>query len=108
MSIARPSRSGALAISILLASGLPVSAALARQAATPVKPQPTGTTELQTVNVTATKRVENIQKVPMSITVLTPEKLEAFGQSGGTVLQLALSAPSLYAETSRSMQRAMR
>ena len=100
MSIARPSRSGALALSILLALGLPVSAVLAQQAATPAKSPSNKATELQTVNVTATKRVENIQKVPMSITVLTPEKLEAFGQSGDTVLQLASRAPSVYAETS--------
>ena len=100
MSVARPSRSAVLALSITFALGLPVSAVLAQEAATPAKPQPTKTTELQTVNVTASKRVENMQKVPMALTVLTPDKLEAFGQAGDTVLQLASRAPSVYAETS--------
>ena len=100
MSVARPPRSAVLALSITLALGLPVSAVLAQEAATPAKTPATKTTELQTVNVTASKRVENMQKVPMSLTVLTPDKLEAFGQSGDTVLQLASRAPSVYAETS--------
>jgi len=100
MPVARPSRSAVLALSITLALGLPVSAVLAQEAATPAKTPATKTTELQTVNVTASKRVENMQKVPMSLTVLTPDKLEAFGQAGDTVLQLASRAPSVYAETS--------
>ncbi len=98
----RPSRSTVLAVSIALALalGLPASAALAQDTAAPAKPQPIKTTELQAVNVTASKRVENMQKVPMSLTVLTPDKLAAFGQAGDTVLQLASRAPSVYAETS--------
>lgn len=100
MSVACPPRSAVLALSITLALGLPISAALAQESAAPAKPQATKTTELQTVNVTASKRVENMQKVPMALTVLTPDKLEAFGQAGDSVLQLASRAPSVYAETS--------
>jgi iron complex outermembrane receptor protein len=102
MSAVRPSRSTVLALSIALALalGLPASAALAQDTAAPAKPQPIKTTELQAVNVTASKRVENMQKVPMSLTVLTPDKLAAFGQAGDGVLQLAARAPSVYAETS--------
>ncbi len=100
MSLVRPLRSGALAISILLALGLPVSAVLAQQATTPVKSAPKKVVELPAINVTATKRVENVQKVPMSITVLTPEKIQAFVQADNTVLQLASRSPSLYVETS--------
>lgn len=74
-----------------LAAALAPAAAPAQQAA-PAKPQAAKATELQTVNVTASKRVENMQKVPMALTVLTPDKLEAFGQSGDTVLQLASRA----------------
>jgi iron complex outermembrane recepter protein len=100
MSVARPSRSAVLALSISLALALPVSAVLAQDAAAPAKPQTAKTTELQTVNVTASKRVENMQKVPMALTVIPAEKLEAFGQAGDGVLQLAARAPSVYAETS--------
>jgi iron complex outermembrane receptor protein len=56
--------------------------------------------ELGTITVTAEKRTENLQEVPISISVVTPEKLEAFGQSGDGVLQLASRLPSVYAETS--------
>jgi iron complex outermembrane receptor protein len=96
MLIAFPPRRAALACSILV--GLGLGAAHAQDAA-PAN-EHLKTTELQTVKVTASKRVENLQKVPVSLTVLTPEKLEAFGQSGDGVLQLASRAPSVYAETS--------
>ncbi|WP_266160677.1 TonB-dependent receptor [Dyella silvatica] len=99
MSVASPSRLGVLALSI--AAALSFGTVQAQDATTQqAKPQAGKTTELQTVNVTAEKRVENMQKVPISLTVLTPEKLDAFGQSGDTVLQLAARAPSVYAETS--------
>ncbi|MFC5742316.1 TonB-dependent receptor [Dyella tabacisoli] len=99
MSVASPSRLGVLALSI--AAALTFGAVQAQDAAAPqAKPQTAKTTELQTVNVTAAKRVENMQKVPIALTVITAEKIEAFGQSGDTVLQLASRAPSVYAETS--------
>ena len=100
MPVARPPRSALLAVAILAALALPPSAALAQDTTAPAKPHAPKATELQTVNVTASKRVENMQKVPMAMTVLTPEKLDAFGQSGDGVLQLASRAPSVYAETS--------
>ncbi|HEY9511107.1 MAG TPA: TonB-dependent receptor [Rhodanobacter sp.] len=102
MFAACPSRSTALALSIAfgLALSLPAPVVLAQDAAAPAKSQPVKATELQAVNVTASKRVEDMQKVPMSLTVLTPDKLAAFGQAGDTVLQLASRAPSVYAETS--------
>ncbi|HEY8585145.1 MAG TPA: TonB-dependent receptor [Rhodanobacter sp.] len=99
MPVARPWRPAVLALSIACALVLP-DLTLAQEASAPTKPQATKTTELQTVNVTASKRVENLQKVPMSLTVLTPDKLDAFGQAGDGVLQLASRAPSVYAETS--------
>ncbi|MHA6205938.1 TonB-dependent receptor [Dyella soli] len=103
MTAASPTRFAVLALSIASALALGTSATVHAQdatAATPTKPQTGKPTELATVNVTAEKRVENLQKVPISMTVLTPDKLEAFGQSGDTVLQLASRAPSVYAETS--------
>src|SRR5690348_2126113 len=100
MPVTRPPRSALLAVAILAALALPPSAALAQDTTAPAKPHAPKATELQTVNVTASKRVENMQKVPMAMTVLTPEKLDAFGQSGDGVLQLASRAPSVYAETS--------
>jgi len=69
--------------------------------AAPAKPaQPAKATVLETITVTAEKRSENLQTVPIAITVITPEKLQAFGDAGDTVLALAARAPSVYAETS--------
>ncbi|WP_430391686.1 TonB-dependent receptor [Dyella sp. 20L07] len=104
MTAASPTRLAVLALSI--ASALAVGAAPtayaqdATTAAAPAKTQKAKPVELATVNVTAEKRVENLQKVPVSMTVLTPEQLNNYGQSGDTVLQLASRAPSVYAETS--------
>lgn len=64
------------------------------------KANPAKVAVLQTVNVTAEKHVENLQEVPISISVITPEKLKSFGDAGDGVLQLAARAPSVYAETS--------
>ncbi|MFC4763096.1 TonB-dependent receptor [Dyella koreensis] len=100
MTVAHPSRFAVLAVSIALALSAAAAQAQdanAQQGTAPAKKKPV---ELQAVNVTAEKRVENLQKVPISMTVLTTEKLESFGQSGDTVLQLASRAPSVYAETS--------
>ncbi|TBR35958.1 MULTISPECIES: TonB-dependent receptor [Dyella] len=96
-----PSRSAVLALAIASALALPVALHAQDNTAqtdnTASKKKPT---ELQAVTVTAEKRVEDLQKVPVSMTVLPAEKLEAFGQAGDTVLQLASRAPSVYAETS--------
>ncbi|MBB3228864.1 iron complex outermembrane receptor protein [Luteibacter sp. Sphag1AF] len=87
----------ALHIAVALAAGTAAAqdAPAANTANTPPK-----TATLQTISVTAEKRVEDMQKVPISMTVLPAEKLEAFGQAGDGVLQLASRAPSVYAETS--------
>jgi iron complex outermembrane receptor protein len=103
MTAASPTRFAVLALSIAsaLAMGTVAHAQDANApAAAPAKSPSGKTTQLETVNVTAEKRVENLQKVPISMTVLTPEKLDNYGQSGDTVLQLAGRAPSVYAETS--------
>ena len=103
MTAASPTRLAVLALSIACALAMGVTTAHAQDASAPAAPSKTQNgkpVELATVNVTAEKRVENLQKVPISMTVLTPEKLDNYGQSGDTVLQLASRAPSVYAETS--------
>lgn len=103
MTAASPTRFALLALSI--ASALAVTTTAFAQdanppATAPAKSQNGKPVQLETVNVTAEKRVENIQKVPVSMTVVTPEQLGNYGQAGDTVLQLAGRAPSVYAETS--------
>ena len=55
---------------------------------------------LEEVIVTATKRAESIQDVPISITSLSDERLNSKFSGGETILALASAAPSLYAESS--------
>ncbi len=103
MTAASPTRFALLALSIAsaLAVGNTAFAQDANPPATaPAKSQNGKPVQLETVNVTAEKRVENIQKVPVSMTVVTPEQLGNYGQAGDTVLALAGRAPSVYAETS--------
>lgn len=91
-----------LVIALSIATALAGGTAIAQDASSNAKPStaPAKTATLQTVTVTAEKRTEDLQKVPISMTVVTSEKLEAFGQAGDGVLQLASRAPSVYAETS--------
>ncbi len=108
MTVARLPRHAVLVVSIAaaLASGVLHAADQAQpaepsqDAAAPAKPAAKKATELQAITVTAEKKAENLQVVPISISVISPEKLQAFGDSGDTVLMLAARAPSVYAETS--------
>ncbi|WP_413623524.1 TonB-dependent receptor [Luteibacter sp. Lutesp34] len=104
MSFASPRRTPRrLVIALSIASALAAGTAIAQDASqqeTQPSDAPSRTATLQTINVTAEKRTEDLQKVPISMTVVTAEKLEAFGQAGDGVLQLASRAPSVYAETS--------
>lgn len=55
---------------------------------------------LETVTVTAQRRVENIQDVPMAITAVEAEKLEVLGSGGDDIRFLAGRLPSLNIESS--------
>jgi iron complex outermembrane receptor protein len=57
-------------------------------------------TQLDTVQVTAQRRVENIQDVPVSISTLGGEKLDALSSGGGDVRFLSGRVPSLNIESS--------
>jgi len=77
--------------SVLLLSVFPLPQALAQ---TPIE---TATT-LDTVVVTANKRVENVQEVPKSVLVVTPEALSRYGAT--TIRELSNLIPSMTATTS--------
>lgn len=55
---------------------------------------------LDTIVVTAQKREENQQEVPISTTTLSDERFEAVQAAGEDILALAARVPSLYAESS--------
>ncbi len=63
------------------------------------KPAPSATT-LDTIKVTAQRRVENIQDVPLAITAVSGEKLEVLGSGGEDIRFLSGRLPSLNIESS--------
>jgi len=55
---------------------------------------------IEVIEVTARKRVENVKDVPISVSALTPKKLEVLGSSGMDVRALSGKIPSLLIESS--------
>lgn len=55
---------------------------------------------IEVISVTARKREENIKDVPISVSALTPQKLEVLGSSGMDVRALSAKIPSLLIESS--------
>lgn len=55
---------------------------------------------IEVIEVTARKRIENIKDVPISVSALTPKKLEVLGSSGMDVRALSGKVPSLLIESS--------
>jgi iron complex outermembrane receptor protein len=88
-----------LALAVALA--LPLGSAFAQAApATNEASEDTTTTTLDTIQVTAQRRVENIQDVPMAITVLSGEKLDVLTSGGDDIRLLSGRLPSLNIESS--------
>ncbi|MBK1711959.1 TonB-dependent receptor [Rubrivivax gelatinosus] len=56
--------------------------------------------KLQTINITAERRLENIQEVPNSVSVLQGETLEVLNTSGQDIRMLSARVPSLNIESS--------
>jgi iron complex outermembrane receptor protein len=73
---------------------------LGAQAQSGDAPPPAEPGKLQTVTVTAERRVEVLRDVPSSISALRGDELEALATSGMDVRQLAGRAPSLNIESS--------
>ncbi len=56
--------------------------------------------QLETILVTAQKRTQSNQEVPISIATIDPDELDAIFSAGDDILALATRVPGLYAETS--------
>ncbi len=84
-------RNATLAAAIAMA--LPLPAAIAQET-------PASTAALGEIIVTAQRRSENIQDVPISVSALQGERLSAMFDGGGDIQVLAARVPSLYAESS--------
>jgi iron complex outermembrane receptor protein len=62
--------------------------------------QETEAGKLEVISVTAQKRTQSIQDVPISITTLNGERFDSLFSGGGDILELATRVPGLYAESS--------
>jgi iron complex outermembrane receptor protein len=85
---------GTQKISLLMGaalSALSFGAALAQEAAP--------STALDEIVVTAERRSENLQKVPVSVAVVGGDQLRAIQADGSDILSLSGKVPSFYAET---------
>ena len=72
--------------------------AAAALAAGPAHAQESG--QLEEVFVTATRRSENMQQVPISVSALEGERMDALFEGADDIRALATRGPSLYAESS--------
>ena len=84
-------------LAVALAGALPL-AALAQDATIRSEGTSTSAATLDAVQVTAQRRVENIQDVPASISTLSGERLDVYGSGGGDVRFLSGRVPSLNIE----------
>ena len=90
-----------LALSIqasLLAAAMGLSPALLAQESD--KDQAVEETKLERIMVTAQKRVQSTQEVPISIATLSGEKFDALFAGGEDIQALSGKIPGLYAESS--------
>ena len=105
MPASRPSSVRPHQLALAIAALLPLGHAFAQDAA-PATPAPaaataeTQATTLDAVQVTAQRRVENIQDVPVSISTISSEKLDALAAGGNDVRFLSARVPSLNIESS--------
>jgi iron complex outermembrane recepter protein len=88
-----------LALSLSLACALAPALAAAQDAAAPASGE-TGPKTLEVITVTAEKRVEDVQKVPESITTIDTEKLDEIKAGGDDIRFISGRVPSLLVESS--------
>lgn len=83
------------AVAIAIATAFPMHAALAQA----TKPAADDANKLETVIVTGQRRSENIKDVPLAISAIKGEALDAYNTSGQDIRFLASRVPSLNVES---------
>ncbi|HEX7915020.1 TonB-dependent receptor [Rudaea sp.] len=86
-------------LSLAIACALAGNAAFAADAA-PAADEAAAPKQLADITVTAEKRSENLQKVPVSVTAIDPEKLDVLKSGSDDVRFLSARVPSLLIESS--------
>jgi iron complex outermembrane recepter protein len=87
-------------LALAIAALLPFGNVYAQDASTPAAATQSEATTLDAVQVTAQRRVENIQDVPVSISTISSEKLDVLASGGNDVRFLSARVPSLNIESS--------
>jgi iron complex outermembrane receptor protein len=87
-------------LALAIAALLPFGNAFAQDATTSATPSASEATTLDAVEVTAQRRVENIQDVPLSISTISSEQLDVLSSGGADVRFLSGRVPSLNIESS--------
>jgi iron complex outermembrane receptor protein len=87
-------------LALAIAALLPFGSALAQDVPAATAPAEKAATTLDAVQVTAQRRVENIQDVPVSISTISSEKLDVLASGGNDVRFLSARVPSLNIESS--------
>jgi iron complex outermembrane recepter protein len=87
-------------MALALVSAFPLPAALAQDVgADAPEAKKASSSQLETVIVTGSRRIENIKDVPMSISAIKGESLDAYNASGQDVRALSARVPSLNIES---------
>jgi len=87
-------------LALAIAALLPFGTVYAQDTATPAVPASSEATTLDAVEVTAQRRVENIQDVPVSISTVSGEQLNVLASGGTDIRFLSGRVPSLNIESS--------
>ncbi len=89
-------------LAVALATALALPALASAQTPAPAEPEAAESeaVQLDAIEVTAQRRVENIQDVPVSITAVSGEKLDVIGSGGEDIRFLSSRLPSLQIESS--------
>jgi iron complex outermembrane receptor protein len=96
-SIARPASPARRRLAVAVAAALALAAGTAAAQDAPAPDEPV---TLESVTVSAERREEDIQKVPVSVSVLAGEQLDAIFSSGDDIRSLSGRLPSLQIESS--------
>ena len=88
------------ALNLAICAGLFGAASFAAMAQTQENDSEQQENKLETITITAQKRTQSIQEVPISVATISQDRFNAIFSSGDDITALAVKVPGLYAETS--------
>ncbi|MBV2130959.1 TonB-dependent receptor [Arsukibacterium indicum] len=88
------------ALNLAICAGLFGVASFAATAQTQETDSEQKDNKLETITITAQKRSQSIQEVPISVATISQERFNAIFSTGDDITALAVKVPGLYAETS--------